>query len=44
MNYLLANIPKALIDYRIHSNNASIKKHKKTIQKTLLVRKKMKKL
>ncbi len=41
---LLANIPETLLYYRIHGNNASIKKHRKTIQKTLLVRKKMKQL
>lgn len=41
---LMENIPETLLYYRIHTHNASIKKHKKTIQKTLLVRKKMKKL
>jgi len=40
----LANIPEALTQYRIHTGNISIQKFQTTIQKTLLVRKKMKKL
>jgi len=41
---LLANIPDTLIKYRIHTDNISIKKHKKTIQETILIRKKMENL
>lgn len=41
---LLANIPENLTCYRIHLGNTSLKKHKITIQKTLLIRKKMIKL
>lgn len=41
---LLANIPEILTYYRIHTSNTSLKKHKTTIQKTLLIRRKMKEL
>lgn len=44
MHCMIANIPEFLTEYRIHNNNISIKKHKKTIRKTLLVRKKMQQL
>jgi glycosyltransferase involved in cell wall biosynthesis len=41
---LLANIPENLTHYRIHTENTSLRQHRKTIQKTLLIRKKMRQL
>jgi len=40
----LANIPENLTQYRIHGKNISIRKQKKQIQNTLLVRKNIEKL
>ena len=39
--YMLGNIPKVLLDYRIHGENMSITKQKDMIRKTLLIRKNM---
>jgi hypothetical protein len=41
---LLANIPENLTHYRIHTTNTSLKQYRTTIQKTLLIRKKMREL
>lgn len=40
----LANIPEALIQYRLHGNNISLKKQKQQIRNTLLVRKNIDKM
>ncbi len=42
--FKLANIPDTLVQYRLHGKNISLKKQKKQIQNTLLIRKNIEKM